>query len=263
MTKPNLSSISFAGHNHPRTEQAPSAPELLERVYAGLAEGGGHGEMDGNSRNDEVAEVCSVLRVGVSRFYFEILRRLYTETSDAIEAQAGLEPTGPALIDMKAIEQVRSVLRKATGSSSVRPKVQTTSERASARTLPDTTVGPESTSDHARRPFEDKNALSQSAASKLEELRRRTNLQLVAMISNKLDRGLAFARVFESDGDWESSEHFRSNAERALSDATAWMTLLASVSQVQRRQLEFKLVRLREQLDRRATSQIRHPQTAS
>jgi len=62
--------------------------------------------------------------------------------------------------------------------------------------------------------------MNQSAEAKLQELRSKTTRQLVSLISNKLDRGLAFARVLEGDGaDWSSTEHFALNAERALAEA--------------------------------------------
>ena len=63
----------------------------------------------------------------------------------------------------------------------------------------------------------------QSAEAKLHELRSKTNRQLASLISHKLDRGLAFARVLESEGrtNWASMEHFVVNAEKALTDAAA------------------------------------------
>jgi hypothetical protein len=74
-----------------------------------------------------------------------------------------------------------------------------------------------------------------------------------------LDRGLAFARVLESQEarqNWASTEHFVLHAEQALSEASAWMPLLAGASQLQRRRLEFKRTQLRDLLDRVASPQV-------
>ena len=101
--------------------------------------------------------------------------------------------------------------------------------------------------------------MSQSAEAKLHELRSKTNRELVSLISNKLDRGLAFARVLEGDGrdDWASTEHFVVNAEKALAEAIQWMTLLQDPAPYERRRLEFKLSQLRAALDRAHTSAMR------
>jgi hypothetical protein len=98
-----------------------------------------------------------------------------------------------------------------------------------------------------------------SAEAKLQELRSKTTRQLVSLISNKLDRGLAFARVLECEGhsDWASTEHFAVNAERALADASAWLALLNGATQLERRRLEFKLSQLRFALERTHASQVR------
>jgi hypothetical protein len=90
-----------------------------------------------------------------------------------------------------------------------------------------------------------------SAEAKLQELRGKTNRELMSLISNKLDRGLAFARVLEGDGaDWASTEHFAANAEKALTDASAWMALLDGAPGAERRLLESKMAQLRDALDR-------------
>ena len=101
--------------------------------------------------------------------------------------------------------------------------------------------------------------MSQSAEAKLHELRSKTNRELVSLIGNKLDRGLAFARVLEGDGrdDWASTEHFVVNAEKALAEAIQWMTLLQDPNPYERRRLEFKLSQLRAALDRAHTSAMR------
>jgi hypothetical protein len=101
--------------------------------------------------------------------------------------------------------------------------------------------------------------MDQSAEAKLHELRSKTTRQLVSLISNKLDRGLAFARVLEGGdrSDWASTEHFAENAERALADASAWMALLNGATQWERRRLEFKLSQLRAAVERARAPQMR------
>lgn len=98
-----------------------------------------------------------------------------------------------------------------------------------------------------------------SAEAKLHELRAKTNRELVSLISNRIDRGLAFVRVLESDGHtrWASTEQFLANAEKALSEATAWMTLLNGVSDPERRQLATRLTELRDAVDRSHASEVR------
>jgi len=101
--------------------------------------------------------------------------------------------------------------------------------------------------------------MSQSAEAKLHELRSKTTRQLVSLISNKLDRGLAFARVLDGGAgtDWASTDHFAASAERALEEASAWITLLSGAPSLERRRLESKLAELRAMLDRARTSELR------
>jgi hypothetical protein len=99
--------------------------------------------------------------------------------------------------------------------------------------------------------------MSHNAEGKLHELRSKTNRELVSLISNKLDRGLAFARAVASDSDWASTEQFAPNAEKALAEATAWMKLLQGVSPVEKRRLESKLAHLRDALDRSCETRVR------
>jgi hypothetical protein len=101
--------------------------------------------------------------------------------------------------------------------------------------------------------------MSQSAEAKLHELRNKTNRELVSLISNKLNRGLAFARVLDGGGadDWASTEHFVANAETALAEASKWMTALTDATPHERRRLEFKLAQLRAALDRVHASETR------
>lgn len=100
--------------------------------------------------------------------------------------------------------------------------------------------------------------MSQSAENKLHELRSKTNRQLVSLIGNKLNRGLAFARLLDGEGaDWASTEQFAADAENALVEATEWLTLLDGATRLERRRLEFKLEQLRAALDRARQSQTR------
>ncbi|HUB77381.1 MAG TPA: hypothetical protein VMB03_01225 [Bryobacteraceae bacterium] len=95
--------------------------------------------------------------------------------------------------------------------------------------------------------------MSYSAEAKLHELRNKTNRELVSLIGNKLNHGLASVRVLDSgDGvdDWEWAEPYVAGAEAAWAEATRWMTLLADATPYERRRLEFKCTQLRAALDR-------------
>jgi hypothetical protein len=52
-------------------------------------------------------------------------------------------------------------------------------------------------------------------------------------------------------------EHYVLNAERALTEASAWLPLLAGATPLQRRRLEFKRTQLRDMLERAATPRLR------
>ena len=91
--------------------------------------------------------------------------------------------------------------------------------------------------------------MSLSAETKLQELRGKTNRQLVSLISNKLDSGLAFARAAEDENDV-------ANAEKALCEAKSWMTLLHDPSELDERRLKFKLSQLGNILDRARASEV-------
>jgi hypothetical protein len=84
--------------------------------------------------------------------------------------------------------------------------------------------------------------MSRTDTSKLNELRAKTDLDLVHLIRNRLVRGLALAR--EAAGD-ES----RARAERAHREAHAWLPLVAVAD---RRALEPMLAELDHKLNRRA-----------
>ena len=101
--------------------------------------------------------------------------------------------------------------------------------------------------------------MSQSAEIKLHELRDKTNRELVSLIGNKLDRGLSMMRALEGDGlgDWAAEEDPAAGAEKSLSEAALWMTLLKGATPHERRRLELKLAQLRDALDRARTSEMR------
>jgi hypothetical protein len=80
--------------------------------------------------------------------------------------------------------------------------------------------------------------MNQRAESKLQELRRKTDRQLVSLISNKLDRGLDFVRIPEAE----------ERAAEAYDEARAWMPLLHDSAPLDRRRLEAKLSQLRAAL---------------
>ena len=79
--------------------------------------------------------------------------------------------------------------------------------------------------------------MNYSAEAKLQELRNKTNRELVSLIGNTLDRGLEFA--CRPDGE--------EIAHEAYAEASAWMPLLGG--RLERRQLERKLSELRDALE--------------
>jgi hypothetical protein len=77
-----------------------------------------------------------------------------------------------------------------------------------------------------------------SAEAKLYELHNKTTRELVSLIGNKLDRGLAFARLPEGED----------RAAKEYAEVSAWMPLLEDATLLERRELEGKLSRLRSAL---------------
>jgi hypothetical protein len=75
--------------------------------------------------------------------------------------------------------------------------------------------------------------MNQIAQTKLHELRAKTNRQLVSLILNTLDRGLAFPEI----------------AERSYSEASEWIQLMNEVAPLEQRRVERKLAELRAALD--------------
>lgn len=99
--------------------------------------------------------------------------------------------------------------------------------------------------------------MSHDAEAKLHQLRSKTNRELVSLISNKLDRGLASACAAGSDGDWAAAERSTLDAEKALAEAAEWMKLLEGASPVDKRRLQSKLAHLRDALDHCSEPRVR------
>ena len=88
--------------------------------------------------------------------------------------------------------------------------------------------------------------------TKLIELRSKTDRQLVAIITSRLDVGLHYARLVPdpgSDSNWASAEAFQASAEKAYDEVRALLPWVYDVTRAERRRLESKLEQLRELLD--------------
>ena len=84
--------------------------------------------------------------------------------------------------------------------------------------------------------------------SKLSELRSKTDRQLAAFISSRLDVGLNYARLLadrESPADWTSVEAFRASAAKVYEEVQSLLPWVPDVTAVERRRLERKLEQLR------------------
>ena len=92
--------------------------------------------------------------------------------------------------------------------------------------------------------------MTASSNAKLTELRCKTNRDLASLIGNKLERGLAFARMLKS-------RHFHDRAEREFAEVEAWMPLLTEATPLVRRRLESKCAELRQVLDQNAAHEFR------
>ena len=88
--------------------------------------------------------------------------------------------------------------------------------------------------------------------AKLAEFRARTDRQLHALVSRKLDRGLSFATLLLGDEGrerWASLEELTGCAERSYKEVARLLPLLRGISSADRRRLESRLDQLREILD--------------
>jgi hypothetical protein len=93
---------------------------------------------------------------------------------------------------------------------------------------------------------------SRAQTHKLAELCAKTDRQLHTFISNRLDRGISFARLLldgEARERWASLDEFAAQAETAYTDAARLMPLLRDIPSGERRQLQARLGQLREILD--------------
>jgi len=93
-----------------------------------------------------------------------------------------------------------------------------------------------------------------AVSSRLAELSK-TDRQLITPISNRLERGLAFARLYlddESRSRWASVEEFYRRAESAYAESQMWLPWVRDLTATDRRRLESKLVLLRAMLDQQS-----------
>ena len=93
---------------------------------------------------------------------------------------------------------------------------------------------------------------SRPECTKLIELRSKTDRQLVAFITSRLDVGLTYARLVAdlgSDNNWASAEAFQASAVKAYDEVRALLPWIDDVTRAERRRLESKLEQLRELLD--------------
>jgi len=84
------------------------------------------------------------------------------------------------------------------------------------------------------------------------EFRAKTDRQLHALISGRLERGLAFARLLldpEVRERWASIDEFTGNAENAYREAARLLPVLRNIPAADRRRLETRLAQLRDILD--------------
>jgi hypothetical protein len=93
---------------------------------------------------------------------------------------------------------------------------------------------------------------SRPELTKLDELRSKTDRQLVRFITSRLDVGLNYARLVgdpESDRGWASAEAFQSCAVKAYDEARSLLPWVNDLSKAERRRLESKLQQLGELLE--------------
>jgi hypothetical protein len=88
--------------------------------------------------------------------------------------------------------------------------------------------------------------------TRLLELRSKTDRQLVALITSRLDAGLNYARLVTSTGpdvSGASVEAFQAHAVKAYDEVSALLPWVSDVTRADRQRLESKLEQLRELLD--------------
>ena len=101
---------------------------------------------------------------------------------------------------------------------------------------------------------------------KLAVLCAKTDQQLLALVSSRLDRGLSFARLLlddEARESWSSLDDFAIKAEEAYTDVSRLLPLVRSVAAPERRRLQSRLMQLREILDCAALCSVPRVQAAA
>ena len=91
-----------------------------------------------------------------------------------------------------------------------------------------------------------------SRESKLVELQRKTDEDLLTLVRRELDRGLTLADVAVT-----IQSPLSAQAERAYKTAKAWLPLISGRDRGERRELEFRLKELRAALDRIPSEKMR------
>lgn|SRR5579871_1297563 len=87
-------------------------------------------------------------------------------------------------------------------------------------------------------------------ASKIAELRSKTDRQLVILITSRLNHGIYCARLAgEAESGWFSAESSQSSAASAYDEVRALLPLVGEISTAERRRLEEKFEDLRRLLD--------------
>jgi hypothetical protein len=87
-------------------------------------------------------------------------------------------------------------------------------------------------------------------ASKFDELRLKTDRQLIQMANAELDLGIRDAnRALESAEDWTSAERHYLFAERALAQASRLVHLAGDIQDIELSRVESRLEHLREVLE--------------
>lgn len=93
---------------------------------------------------------------------------------------------------------------------------------------------------------------TKTESRKLAELCAKTDRQLHEIISTRLDRGLAYARLLldeDAQRRWASLDEFCSGAEKAYREVARLLPVLRGVSRRERHRLESRLGQLRDILD--------------
>ncbi len=107
---------------------------------------------------------------------------------------------------------------------------------------------------------------TRAEVEKLAEFRARTDSQLHALISSRLDRGLSFARLLideDARDRWANMDEFSARAETSYNEVARLLPLLRGVTPAEHRRLESRLAQLREILDCAALCAVPRVQAAA